>query len=63
MKVPKELQEQFSTEGREQPPIESITAWWLGSYGESIGLLHKVHWHRIVIDGEQHFFLPLTQVY
>lgn len=38
------------------PPIniesdEEIEAWWVQFYDQEVGVLHRIKWHRIVIDG------------
>lgn len=30
----------------------AITDWWVSKYDLEIGLLHKVKWHRIILDGK-----------
>lgn len=30
---------------------EEIIDWWLDYYDREVGLLHKIKWHRIVLDG------------
>lgn len=30
------------------------TEWWMEHFEDQVGLLHKINWHRIVLDGKNH---------
>jgi hypothetical protein len=41
------------------PPEEIRTdkekmEWWMEQFEDTVGVLHKVNWHRIVLDGKNH---------
>lgn len=40
-------------------PLE-ITDLWLEHYGKNVGFLHRVKWHRIVLDGQSSEISNLT---
>lgn len=33
---------------------EEKAEWWLDNFESQLGLLHKINWHRIVLDGKFH---------
>lgn len=41
---------------------EEKAQWWTTSFEGQVGLLHKVKWHRIVVDGKIHQSLCLCQI-